>query len=248
MPLLGFRLAGQAKRSFASAVSTQSARGRYAMMTYGDGVNWLLQKYTTPDLLNKAYTEVITAHQEPEEAPRAFGDRIERLCDRLDELFKSDDVVDSFVNGLNDAVKAHVLTFQMTNRRAVSFPEVVTAAQIYWEGVQKIKVDVRRHVRNTTTPIRVATVAADGPAVAAATMAMPPPRFARVEREDPRPPRSPSPRRDPRPTDVCFNCDGLGHFSRECPEPRRGDRGRPRSPRVNVLAEDGARDDQAQEN
>ncbi|GAB0490967.1 hypothetical protein MMPV_002209 [Pyropia vietnamensis] len=53
--LLGFRLAGAAKRSFASATSTLAARSRYAIRTYGDAVNWLLQRYATPDLLNAAY-------------------------------------------------------------------------------------------------------------------------------------------------------------------------------------------------
>ncbi|GAB0492633.1 hypothetical protein MMPV_003901 [Pyropia vietnamensis] len=43
LALLGFRLAGDAKRSFASAVATKGARDRYAIRTYGDGVNWLLK-------------------------------------------------------------------------------------------------------------------------------------------------------------------------------------------------------------
>lgn len=53
-------------------------------------------------------------------------------------------------------MKAHVKTFQMTMINA-TLPQVTTAAQIYWESVQKIKIDVRRSVRHTTTPFRPTT-------------------------------------------------------------------------------------------
>lgn len=157
LPLLSFRLAGAAKQSFVSAASHSSTRDRYAIRTYGDAVNWLLQKNATPDKLNEAYTEIISAPQEQEEAPRTFGERVERMCDRLDGLFSGGDIVDTFINGLHEAIKAHVLTFQMTKNR-VSLPEAITTAQIYWTGIQKLKVDMRRHIRNTTTPIRVGAV------------------------------------------------------------------------------------------
>ncbi|GAB0495957.1 hypothetical protein MMPV_007267 [Pyropia vietnamensis] len=180
LALLGFRLAGDAKRSFASAIATKGARDRYAIRTYGDGVNWLLKKYASPDVLSRAYTDVVTARQEPEEAPRAFGERVERMCDRLDGLFRARDVTDSFVTGLQDAVKAHVLAFQLTRRNA-DFPEVVTAAQIYWEGVRQIKIDVRRSVSNTTTVGRPGSRPAS-PLLAAAVAPPVPPAFARADR------------------------------------------------------------------
>eukprot|EP00170_Pyropia_yezoensis_P001713 contig_7317_g1717 len=248
LPLLSFRLAGAAKVFFVSAASNQSKGDRYAIRTYGDGVNWLLQKYATPDKLNQAYTEIITARQEQEEAPRAFGDRIERLCDRLDGLFSGADIVDTFVNGLHEAIKAQVLTFQMTKGR-VSLPEAVTTAQIYWTGLQKVKVDLRRHIRNTTSPIRVGAVPEGGENVAAAVTPPLPPRFARVERGGAVSPRgrSLSPRRQATATDECFNCHGLGHFSAECPEPRKERRPAPEAARVNVVAEaEGAGAAQAQ--
>lgn len=198
-PLLSFRPSGAAKQSFVSAVSHSSTADRYAIRTYGDGVNWLLQKYATPNKLNEAYAEIISARQEQEEAPRSFGDRLERMCDRLDGLFSGDDTVDTFINGLHEAVKAHVLTFQMTKGH-VSLPQAITTAQIYWTGLQKLKVDIRRHVRNTTTPIRVGTIPDASPAVVAAVTPPMPPRFARVESEVAAAPRGrfPSPRRQAR--------------------------------------------------
>lgn len=257
-PLISFRLAGAAKQSFVSAVSHSSTADRYAIRTYGEAVNWLIQKYATPDKLNEAYTEIISAHQEQEEAPRAFSERLERMCDRLDGLFHGEDVVDTFINGLHEAVKAHVLTFQMSVGQ-VALPQAVTTAQIYWTGIQKMKIDLRRHVRNTTTPIRVGALT---DATSSVTPPMPP-RFARVDRAPagalgsrPASPsatrgRSPSPRRVATATDSCFNCQGLGHFSAECPEPRRERARRPEreGARVNVVTDEPTRDEaQDQEN
>lgn len=119
-------------------------------------MNWLLQKYASPDLLTAAYAEVIEAVQEREESPRAFCSRIEKYCGRLDGVFRAEDITNAFEEGLDPSVKAHVKTFRMTMMNA-TLPQVTTAAQIYWEGVQKIKIDVRRCVRNTTTPFRPTT-------------------------------------------------------------------------------------------
>ena len=78
LALLGFLLAGQAKRSFASATAIRAARDRYAIHTYGDAIDWLLQKYATPDLLNKAYQDIVVLAQGPAEAPRLFSERVEQ--------------------------------------------------------------------------------------------------------------------------------------------------------------------------
>lgn len=63
LPLLAFRLAGPAKRSFASATSTRSGRKRLAIRTYGDGVNWLLANYATHAAMAQAYHDIITMKQ-----------------------------------------------------------------------------------------------------------------------------------------------------------------------------------------
>lgn len=62
-PLLAFRLSGAAKRSFASAMNNTSAGKRYALKTYGDGVNWLLAKYATHDAVSSAYHNIIMLKQ-----------------------------------------------------------------------------------------------------------------------------------------------------------------------------------------
>ncbi|GAB0490121.1 hypothetical protein MMPV_001353 [Pyropia vietnamensis] len=157
--LLGFRLAGAAKRSFASATSTLAARSRYAIRTYGDAVNWLLQRYATPDLLNAAYQDVLMSTQEPTESPRDFSGRVEQKCDRLSGLFREQDIVDIFVNGLHGSIKAHVLALS-SHVSGRSLPDTVTTAQIFWDGYLRFKSDVARQQRNMT---RMAAAVTDAP-------------------------------------------------------------------------------------
>lgn len=135
----------------------------------------------------------------------------------------------------------------------MTLPEAIIAAQLEWTGIQKLKIDLLRHVRNTNMTLRASAVL-DGPAsVAAATAEHTPPRFARSERKAAAAPRplspSLSPCRHPYPTEVCCNCQGVGHFPAACPEPRR-ERRRGHSPaRVNCVGDDrGNQPDQAEEN
>jgi len=78
LPLMVFRVAGNAKMAFSGALNSTLGRMRYAIRTYGDAVNWLLSKYAT-----HAYYDIITMKQQDNEAPTAFGHRVETQCDPL---------------------------------------------------------------------------------------------------------------------------------------------------------------------
>ena len=208
-PLLGFRLSGHAKRAFASATNTTSGNRRYALRTYGDAVNWLLAKYATHDAMSSAYHNIITLRQGFDEQPRAFGTRVETLCDRLDGLFHAQDVKDVFTNGLQDVIKSHVrvLDSQFPDR---SLADTVTAAQMYWDGV----VSLRQALRTTRSPSVKVAYAGEPLPRAAPTVDRPFPD----QRVAPPMATSHSPRRGP---DRCYNCYREGHYAAQCPEPPR---------------------------
>lgn len=128
------------------------------------------------------------------------------MCDRLDGLFSRHDSIDTFINGLHNAVKAHELTLKMTDGH-VTLPEAITMARIYWTGILKIKIDLRRHVRKKMSPICVGAIPDAAPAVVAAVAPPMLPRFARVERDSAGAPRGrfPSLRRQPSLKDVGYN-------------------------------------------
>ena len=103
-----FRLAGNAKMTFSGALNSTLGRKRYAIRTYGDAVNWLLSKYATHATMANAYQDIITMKQQDNEAPTAFGHRVETQCDLLNGLFNIQDVKDVFRTGLSDLLQAHV--------------------------------------------------------------------------------------------------------------------------------------------
>jgi len=212
--LLGFSLAGQAKRSFASATAIRAARDQYAIHTFGDAINWLLQKYATPDLLNKAYQDIVVLAQGPAETPRLFSDRVEQQCDRLDGLFRTADVVDVFVNGLHPEIKAQVMGVTV-RAPGKSLSETLTTAQIYWDGMQKLKADLHKAKRTAlrgAVHANVVTTSGGAPG--------------RDETEPfrgwrYRSFRSPSPVASGTRAELCYVCRAPGHFARECPTQRQ---------------------------
>jgi len=130
LPLMVFRLAGNAKMAFTGARNSTFGRKRYAIRTYGDAVNWLLSKYATHATMANANQDIITMKQQDNEAPTAFGHRVETQCDVLNGLFDVQDVQDVFITGLSDLVQAHVrvLNDQFPDR---TLSETVATAQMY---------------------------------------------------------------------------------------------------------------------
>lgn len=212
-PLLAFRLSGAAKKAFASAVNTTSGRKRYEVVTYGDGVNWLLKKYATHAAMASAYHDIITMSQLESELPRTFGTRVELACDRLDGLFDTQDVKDVFINGLSDLIKPNVrvLDSQFPDR---AMSETVAAAQGYWEGAMKLRQSIR-----TSRPTTIKVGQIDQVPTRTVERPFAPPRVVRSTmsplRDEARdPPRA-------RPTDVCYNCNEMGHYAAQCTKPHR---------------------------
>jgi len=66
--------------------------------------------------------------QHDNEAPKAFGNRVETQCDLLNGLFNIQDVKDVFITGLSDHVQApvRVLNDQFPDR---TLSETVATAQ-----------------------------------------------------------------------------------------------------------------------
>lgn len=131
--MLAFRLAGPAKRSFASALNSRSGRKRFAIRAYGDEVIWLLAKYATHAVMTTSYQVIITMKHRDNEAPKAFGLRVDASCDQQDGLLPAQDFKVVFINGLDDTILPHVrvLNGQFPDR---SMEDTMSAAQMYWDG------------------------------------------------------------------------------------------------------------------
>ena len=108
LPLMVFRLAGNAKMAFSGALNSTLGLKRYAIRIYGDAVNWLLSKYATHATISNAYQDILTIKQQDNEAPTAFGHRVKTQCDLLNGLFNIKDNMDVFITGLSDLVQTHV--------------------------------------------------------------------------------------------------------------------------------------------
>jgi len=157
--LMVFRLAGNANMAFSGALNSTLERKRYGIRTYGDAVNWLPSKYATHATMANDFQGIITMKQRDNEAPTAFGHRVETQCDLLNGLFNIQDVKDVFITGLLDLVQAHVraLNHQFSDR---TLSETVATAQMYWEGTNKLRLQLKM-----TRPTAIKVVFRDtGPA------------------------------------------------------------------------------------
>jgi len=72
LPLMVFRLAGNAEMAFCGALNSTLGRKRYPIRTYGDAVNWLLSKTALHATMANAYQDIITMKQQDSEAPTVF--------------------------------------------------------------------------------------------------------------------------------------------------------------------------------
>jgi len=203
LPLMVFRLAGNAKVAFSGALNSTLGRKRYAIRTYGDAVNWLLSKYATQATMANAYQEIITMKQQDSEAPTAFGDRVETQCDLLNGLFDIQDVKDVFITGLSDLVRAHVrvLNDQFPDR---TLSETVATAQMYWDGTKRLRLQLKI-TRPTAIKVAYATqglrTTTERPFTPVRTQ--PPPRAAVPQANR---------------ADISYNCNKPGHFAAQCAE------------------------------
>lgn len=129
LPLLGFLLAGPAKRALASAMNSISSRKRFTIVTYGDAVNWLLAKDATHASMTHSYQHIIAMKKHDTETRSAFGLRVERSCGQLDGLFHAQDVKDVFINGLDVSILSHVRVLDGQFRKR-SLADTVSDAQL----------------------------------------------------------------------------------------------------------------------
>jgi len=224
-----FRLAGNAKMAFSGALNSTLGRKRYAIRTYGDAVNWVLSKHATHATMANAYQDIMTMKQQDNEAPTAFGHRVETLCDLLNGLFDIQDVKDVFITGLSDLVQANVrvLNDQFPHR---TLSETVSTAQTYWDGTNKLRLQLKITRR---TAIKVAHATQDQQT----TTERP---FTPVR--TPPPPRAAVPQANR--ADICHKCNKPGHLAAHCAEPYRPRERRQPPIGVHALADGNVEEDE----
>jgi len=203
LPLMVFRLAGNAKMAFSGALNSTLGRKRYAIRTYGDAVNWLLSNYATHATMANAYQDIITMKQQDNEAPTAIGHRVETQCDLLNGLFDIQDVKDVFITGLSDLVQAHVrvLNDQFLDR---TLSETVATAQMYWDGTNKLRLQLKM---TRATAIKVAYATQDQRKTTERPL---------TPVRTPPPPRAAVPQANR--ADICYNFNQPGHLAAQCAE------------------------------
>jgi len=201
-----FRLAGNAKMAFYGELNSTLRRKRYAIRTYGDAVNWHLSKHATHATMVNAYQDIITMKQQDNEAPTAFGHRVETQCDLLNGLFDIQDIKDVFITGLSDLVQAlvRVLNDQFPDR---TLSETVATAQVYGDGTNKLRLQLKM---TRPTAIKVAYATQDQRTTTERL-------FTPVR--TPPPPRAAVPQANR--ADICYNCNKPRRFAAQCAEPYR---------------------------
>jgi len=162
------------------------------------------------------------------ESPTAFGLRVETQCDRLDGLFRAEDVKDIFINGLFEIIQSHVrvLDGQFPKR---TLADTISAAQIYWDGTNKLQLSLELPRLQTTRVAYASPMATRHTNVDRPFLATQP----RARSRSPPPKKSPQAR-----TDICYNCNKPGHFAAQCAEPYRPRERRPSVIAVNSVTED----------
>jgi len=105
--------------------------------------------------LDNAYEDIISMKQQDNEAPTAFGLRVELQCDLPNGLFDIQDVNDVFITGLLDLVQAHVRVLNdLCPDRTLS--ETFATAQMYWDGTNKLRSQLKM-TRPTAIKVAYAT-------------------------------------------------------------------------------------------
>jgi len=229
LPILVFRLAGNAEMAFSGALNSTLGRKRYAIRTYGDAVNWLLSKYATHATMANAYQDITTRKQQDNEAPTAFGHRVKTQCDLLNGLFNIHDVKDVFNTGLSDLVQAHVrvLNDQFPDRTQ---SETIATVQMYWDGTNKLRLQLKM---TRPTAIKVAYATQDQRPTTERPFT--PVHF-------PPPPRATVPQANR--AGICYNCNEPGHFAAQCAEPYRLRERRQPPVGVHAIADGDAEEDE----
>jgi len=175
-----------------------------------------------------AYHDIVTMRQPDNESLTAFGLRVETQCDRLDGLFHAQDVKDVFINGSSETFQSQVRVMDGEFPKR-TLAETISAAQMYWDRTNKLRLSLKLP---RLQPTKVAY---------ASTMLT---RHANVDRPFPvTQPRARSrshpPKESPQArTDICYNCNKLGHFAALCAEPYRPRERRPPVMAVNSVTED----------
>jgi len=176
-----------------------------------------------------AYQDIITMKQQDNDAPTAFGHRVETLCDLLNGLFDIQDVKDVFITGLSDLVQANVrvLNDQFPDR-TLSTP--VATAQTYWDGTNKLRLQLRI-TRPTAIKVAYATQDQQTTTERPFTMVCTPP-----------PPRAAVPQATR--ADICHKCNKPGNLAAQCTEPYRPRERRQPAIGVHALADGSVEEDE----
>ena len=169
--------------------------------------------------------------QQDNEAPTAFGHRVEAQCDLLTGLFDIQDVMDVFITGLSNDRQAHVrvLHDQFPDR---TLPETIATAHMYWDGTNKMRLQIKM-TRPTAIKDAYATqdqrTTSERPSTPVRTLPLPRAAVSQANRAD-----------------IFYNSSRPGHVSAQCAEQYRP-RERRRPPiGVHALADGNVEEDEVE--